>query len=164
MNVYSYFSPDGPELDLQLVPLWEESWRRQGWTPRLLTIRDARKHPDFANLSFAAFLAWAQVGGGWYSKINTINFSFLPRQPKSRIESVGDGVLWASKNGVKEFVSNHPYNCNCPNKIKIKRLVNVFGFDYDTNEVLPLVSFSRCENIEEVQHGIESCLQARKKI
>lgn len=127
----------------------------------MLTIRDARKHPSFNTDRMVSFLAWSQAGGGWYSKVDTLNFSFPPRRPRAKIESIGDGVIWASKIGVANFVKNFP-NPN-PNIVMAKRLVNIFGYDFDVDNCLPLVSFSRCNSVEEVQRGIELCLQARKK-
>lgn len=154
MNVYSYLEPHGPELAVQLVPIWEESWRKQGWTPRLLTVRDARKHPDFDEQSDPRLLAWERAGGGWYCPTSVLNFSFSPKRLRVKHEFFYGGVLWATRSGAHEIRTNpalgrHPGS----------NLVSVFPID----PILPLVSFEHCETVEQVQHGIERCLQAQKK-
>lgn len=148
MEIFSYFDPNGSDLAIQLVPIWEASWRQQGWTPRLLTIRDARKHPDFDERKAPPLFAWERAGGGWYCPTHVINFSFLPKRLRAKHEFFYGGVLWATRRGAKEIQINpalgrHPGS----------NLVSVFPID----TVLPLVSFEHCDTLEEVQRGIESC-------
>jgi len=67
-----------------LLDLWEKTWKDAGWEPRILTLDDAKKHPEYdriANrlnntlmkgdryntLCIIRWLAMAQVGGGWMS-------------------------------------------------------------------------------------------------
>lgn len=154
MNVYAYLDPSAPGINLELVSLWESSWRAQGWTPRLLTVRDARKHPDFDENKPPPLFAWEQAGGGWYCPTYVINFSFSPKRPRAKHEFFYGGVLWATRRGAREIRVNpalgrHP-GIN---------LVSVFPLD----PVLPLVSFERCNSVEEIQRGIAICSQARKK-
>jgi len=76
-----------------LLRVWEELWTNAGWEPRVLTLDDAKKHPDYANyrdlllkasyeniweesfdfLCFARWLAMAEHGsGGWMTDYDTI--------------------------------------------------------------------------------------------
>jgi hypothetical protein len=154
MNVFSYLDPFASGIGLELISLWSDSWRAQGWTPRLLTIRDARKHPDFDENQPPPLFAWEQAGGGWYCPTHVINFSFSPKRLRAKHEFFYGGVLWATRRGANEIRVNpalgrHP-GIN---------LVSVFPLD----PVLPLVSFERCNSVEEIQRGIAICSQARKK-
>lgn len=147
MNVYSYLDTDGSDLDFKLIPIWEESWRWQGWTPRLLTIRDAKRHPLFGTCS-PQVLAFAQVGGGWFSSLHVINDSFSPRTPRARLEIFPGGITWASRLGAKEYAEVFPGPIP---GIKVGREL--------ISETGPLISFAGYNSIEEV----ELCLAARKK-
>ena len=87
MNVYAYWDSSESPIDEQagLLRVWERSWRRQGWTPRLLTIANARKSKNYqpSNNSLDNML-WAlhAVGGGWLSDIRLINNSLKPFKPR----------------------------------------------------------------------------------
>lgn len=150
MNVYSYLDPYGSDLDFQLIPIWEESWRAQGWTPRLLTIRDAKKHPGFNPLCSELF-AFSKVGGGWYSSPWIINISFLPQQRRVKLETFVGGVTWATRRGAKEWATSFPRNLP---SLKIGNPI--------IGENLPLITCARCQSIEEVRKQIEQCSLAKK--
>jgi hypothetical protein len=49
--VYTYFDPQVPggrsPAHSGVLRLWSESWRRNGWEPRVLGPRDAKKHPQY---------------------------------------------------------------------------------------------------------------------
>jgi hypothetical protein len=48
MRAFTYYDPDlEPEPAGPIIRLWELSWRANGWEPRLLAPRLARRHPDF---------------------------------------------------------------------------------------------------------------------
>lgn len=148
MNVYSYLDPDGSDLDFKLISIWEESWRRQGWKPRLLTIRDAKRHPLFGRCCGPQVLAFAQVGGGWFSSLSVINESFSPTIPRARLKIFPGGVTWASRLGAKEYAEVFPGPIP---GIKVGReLISEKG---------PLISFAGYSSVEQV----EQCLAARKK-
>lgn len=52
MNVFTYFCPT-PELpienEVKLILLWQESWRRAGFNPKVLTEWHAQQHVGFEN-------------------------------------------------------------------------------------------------------------------
>lgn len=81
MIIYTYL--DGAPLLSQgpWIRAWERSWRRQGWSTRLLTRRIAEKHPeyfpDLTKLHKWCALA-TQKEKGFYSSIFTINHSLKP--------------------------------------------------------------------------------------
>lgn len=98
--IYTFFSPIGKEGDRaedtseheRLLHVWKTLWKESGWEPRLLTMDDARKHPDFKkysdllqnseypnlwdqsynSLCFFRWLAMASHGsGGWMADYDT---------------------------------------------------------------------------------------------
>jgi hypothetical protein len=98
MNIYTFFSPvAGISGQAEVIRVWELSWRRRGWTPRILTPRDAQAHPrfkefdvrvrtyptannpEYERLCYIRWLALAQVGGGWMTDTDVINYAFFPQ-------------------------------------------------------------------------------------
>jgi hypothetical protein len=101
-TVCTYFEPFNSirsnEFESVLAQ-WRKSWSRQGWKTRVLTERDAAKHPGFkalkekfrnlptvndANFEMACYIRWvAMVASGcrWMTDIDVINFGFPPQQP-----------------------------------------------------------------------------------
>jgi hypothetical protein len=105
MVVYTYYEAlPGMTGQGEIIRLWEQSWRKRGWTPRILTPRDAKAHPRFAefdarintyptannrqyeNCCYHRWLALAQVGGGWMTDTDVINFAFFPQVRKLAFE------------------------------------------------------------------------------
>lgn len=83
-NVFCYFdsSEHADASQPHMLRLWVRSWSARGWTPRILTVRNAEKHPryedlkhDYRNLCMMAAEA-AKVK--WVCPIDAINFSFTP--------------------------------------------------------------------------------------
>jgi len=75
----------------KLMAAWEESWGKKGWETRVLTLDDARKHPDYEKMNeslarldvseynrrcFFRWLAMAANGGGWMSDYDTFPLNF----------------------------------------------------------------------------------------
>ena len=74
---------DGDDLDR-----WEILWREAGWEPKVLSIKDAKRHPDYAQyehdlrnvplgpkpefdkMNFLRYLAMAAVGGGLMADVD----------------------------------------------------------------------------------------------
>jgi hypothetical protein len=65
-----------------MIHVWEEAWREAGWHTRILTIDDAKQHPQYNffdgyiqnfttdhynRACYYRWLAMAAVGGGWMS-------------------------------------------------------------------------------------------------
>lgn len=78
--IYTYL--DGAPLLSQgpWVRAWERSWRRNGWTPRLLTRRIAEQHPEFFP-DLAKLHQWCALAMqkelGRYASIFTFNHSLV---------------------------------------------------------------------------------------
>lgn len=99
MNVYTYYYPV-PDLDsekeLTMLDFWRRSWAARGWTPVVLSRNHAKEHPEFQKYynkvsqlptinpklyELSCFLRWlaiVQVGGGFMTDYDCINYSFLP--------------------------------------------------------------------------------------
>lgn len=104
MKIYTYHSSIGRDQEsLPLLNLWRQRWLANGWTPEILSEREARKHPDFAALAtdlaalptvnapgyeLACYLRWlamAVVGGGWMSDADVMPYGFFPQTPEQRL-------------------------------------------------------------------------------
>lgn len=87
MKVYAYWDSSQSPVDGQaeLLRIWERSWRKQGWEPRLLTIANARRFKGYktSNSRFDnMFWALQSVGGGWLSSTLLFNNAFKPNTPR----------------------------------------------------------------------------------
>lgn len=92
-DIYAFHIDLGNERLNQTIPLWESIWRKHGWTPHILGMDDAKKHPEYNRLfevaesmptvndrrfSTANFLRWcafARVNGA------VSDYDVLPRAP-----------------------------------------------------------------------------------
>lgn len=79
-NVYCYFDPD--HSTAALLRVWATSWRKRGWSPRILTVRNAQEHPDFASAHWQDYprlaIEKARRGKSVLVDIEAINFSLRP--------------------------------------------------------------------------------------
>lgn len=74
--------------DDRLLTAWKETWYAAGWEPRVISLEDAKQHPEYAHfdemwsregmpfgfydkLCFMRWVAMAAVGGGWMSDYDT---------------------------------------------------------------------------------------------
>lgn len=95
MNVYTY-SDSADQEHNQLLALWQRSWEARGWTPKVLSISDAKRHPRYAELlaraelapkefravvrtAYRKWLAFAAAGGGYLCDPSVINYGFAPQ-------------------------------------------------------------------------------------
>lgn len=86
MIVYTYYNPEptAPREQARFIRLWSESWRKQGWTPLLLTQRMAEEHPAYQKDS--TMTAHAVLAVQHYNKpgiivaANMINFRLEPKR------------------------------------------------------------------------------------
>jgi len=84
------------EADQALLQLWKEAWYAAGWTPKVLTVEEAKLHPDYEvymeqldkvplwgakragvnrlynQMCYIRWLAMAVVGGGWMSDYDVL--------------------------------------------------------------------------------------------
>lgn len=105
MKIYTYFdATPGMSDQAPLIALWERSWRAYGWEPQILFPRIAEQHPLFKefharvntyptvnnrayeNACYHRWLALAQVGGGWMSDYDVMNFGMRPHTRKLAFE------------------------------------------------------------------------------
>jgi hypothetical protein len=74
-----------------LLGVWKDEWSRAGFEPRILTLKDAKKHPYFKEMErevrpmfengydamcFYRWLAMATAGGGWMSDYDCFPTNF----------------------------------------------------------------------------------------
>lgn len=105
MKIFSYFdSSTGWGGQAELIAVWEQSWRRFGWQPQILTPRDATRHPDYArflakintlptvnsrvyeNACYLRWLALDRAGGGFMCDYDVINYGLRPFKPDHGID------------------------------------------------------------------------------
>ena len=90
-SMHTFFEPIGKGSDAnsphqRLVQEWKSYWYEAGWNPVVLSLDDAKKHPEFDRiwkivssqgyntyevLCYVRWLAMAAVGGGWMSDYDT---------------------------------------------------------------------------------------------
>jgi len=86
----TYFS-SGEEANINILSLWNEEWTNAGFTTKILTLEDSKRHPKFeemANIieanaignadasSYYRWLAVSVTGGGWMSTYDTFPTEF----------------------------------------------------------------------------------------
>lgn len=91
----------------QLFDAWTSSWQLNGWDTKILTIDDAKRHPEYQRMSdllnnfevseydqrcFYRWLAIAnQPGGGWMSDYDIFPTHFTAKETYELIEKNGNG-------------------------------------------------------------------------
>lgn len=89
MNVYTYFdeTEHAPVNQTEMLRIWVRSWKARGWRPRILTIRNAAKHPDFVRLKDhwheLPRLAQESAKATHFFEASVINFSFRPKRVRA---------------------------------------------------------------------------------
>jgi len=89
--MHTFFHAISPDTH-DLLRLWKDEWTRAGFNPVVLTLDDAKRHPDFEEvetkmallhgkrdynaLCFYRWLAMAASGGGWMSDYDTFPMNF----------------------------------------------------------------------------------------
>merc|ERR1740139_1154550 len=46
-KMHAFFTPVSANPDTSLLDVWKKAWSDVGWEPVVLTLEDARKHPDY---------------------------------------------------------------------------------------------------------------------
>lgn len=95
-TIYTYFdaTENAPADQAVLLRLFVQSWSARGWTPRILTIRNAQRNKRWAKLGHNPrvhqVLAQDSVGAlprprgtKLFSDLRTINFSYTPRSKEA---------------------------------------------------------------------------------
>jgi len=78
--------------DDDLLDIWQDEWKRAGFDTKILTLKDAQKHPYFKNMEevvtplfgarsanamgFYRWLAMGATDGGWMSELDTLPTMF----------------------------------------------------------------------------------------
>jgi len=84
------------DSDREIITAWEQAWSSMGYTPVILTMKDAKSHPDYKLYSetldsrvplgsntaydkvcYLRYLAMAAVGGGMLSDFDTVPIAHL---------------------------------------------------------------------------------------
>lgn len=121
-ELYHKYGGMDDQSDADLILTWEAAWRAAGWKTRVVTLEDARKHPNYEKfdklldlekmpfgyydkLCFLRWLAMAAVGGGFMSDYDT--FPLLRFAPVSDIPRGGKLTVYdrVREGGVPSVVS-----------------------------------------------------------
>lgn len=101
---YVKYTGMSDEADRKMLQHWKNYWHRAGWDTKVLTLDDAKKHPDYDKfdkaldlnimpfgyydkLCFMRWIAVAASGGGWMADYDTfpirkVHFDDLPADGK----------------------------------------------------------------------------------
>ncbi len=90
--IHTFFEPFRSTENDPMIDTWKEEWEKSGWKTKVLTLDDAKKHPNFEamekvvtevfptdiynQLCFYRYLAMAMNGGGWMSDYDTFPTNF----------------------------------------------------------------------------------------
>lgn len=98
VTIHTYYEeiPQFPH-ERPLLDLWAASWRRNGWTPVILTRADAARHPlletlevhalrhlptinhrDYELACYRRWCAFQAAGGGWMADYDVLNYTLTP--------------------------------------------------------------------------------------
>lgn len=100
MNIYTYYEKV-PQMkrdnQLELIEIWEKSWKKYGWNPIVLDKNHTNCSESEVEYFFslptanhkiyevACFLRWnamSNIGGGWMCDYDVVNCGFLPESSK----------------------------------------------------------------------------------
>jgi hypothetical protein len=110
---------DGDEA---LLEAWKEAWWEAGFEPRILTLEDAKSHPDYIPLDYAMSHTWldgynkmcifrwvamSNVGGGWMSDYDLfpLGTPVLGDENDDTIQLPNNGILTVHDRFVPDLVS-----------------------------------------------------------
>lgn len=113
MKVYTYWdlSAAAPEDQAERLRLWERSWSKQGWKPKILSILNAKKSRHFAPDGNLALFALDAVGGGWLSDMLVINSAFKPLRPTQDVIVAAEALYWFKPRALRRFVAGQEIDC-----------------------------------------------------
>jgi len=120
--MHTFFEPAWKNHANLLAELdnWKKAWSDAGWDPIVLTLADARRHPDFQKfedafakaehqlhdydrMCFYRWLAMASSGGGWMSDYDT--FPLNTKSNQDGITLPNEGKFTCYSNWVPSLVS-----------------------------------------------------------
>jgi hypothetical protein len=141
VNVYAYYdaTPGAPIDQAEKYREWAESWKRLGWSPRILTSRRAKQSPLYKEIIAASaenskpailpMLALHAAGGGWLVPLSAHNEAFKPSRPKERIQLFYPGVIFtSSRKATAELIAE--FNSNRWNQFFVKHFSSQSAFVY----------------------------------
>jgi len=115
-KIYTFFEPAyaKKQIDRLLIELdgWKRVWKDAGWNPIVLTLEDAKLHPNFVKFNMAfdeaeyktsqydrmcfyRWLAMSAAGGGWMSDYDTYPLFSNPRDHGHRLPNGGKLTCYA---------------------------------------------------------------------
>lgn len=73
--MHTYYDKNNIKTNIDLLDRWKQAWILNGFKTHVLTLQDAKKHPDFSSSKpkLHPYLAMAMTkSGGWYSDSRTL--------------------------------------------------------------------------------------------
>lgn len=154
VNVFAYFdaSPNLPDQG-QIIRLWHDSWKRHGWTPRLLHPRNAQRHLWWEKALEACRGAVPPNLARWFAldaveghsallvEYDVLNFGLTPRRMFGPMSFYGPYVMGSSRPGRRLVLRAVTGTAKFPRALLRNKLAVPYlspGWD-----CAPLVHFSR---------------------
>lgn len=156
--VYTFFHrlPETPSVSakshINMIRMWARSWFAKGYFPHVLTLRDARKHPDFIRLArkfaqlptinpktyelvcYLRWLAFEVAGGGIFmdydifatSSLNLTDTMFKPKDNKNvtNLQSSINDLPSDDESMITTFLDLVPMFTFAQGKKGVKRIIS----------------------------------------
>lgn len=128
MPVYCYYDdPARGDYPIELVKRWADSFRDNGFTPRVLIEADARAHPcyervkemvnsfpsvndpRFESFCWVRWLAYQQAAPGLFADYDVANFNVKPWDiPTAHVTHIGAHCMYMTPQAINEFIDYMP--------------------------------------------------------
>jgi len=135
-----------------VLDLWREEWTNAGFDTKVLTIEDAKKHPNFDKvetsmihlvlsrgqdpLPFYQWMAMAKSGGGWISTYDTFPTNLALADGAS---SPNDGIFTSFQDTIPSLMSGSSKEWDRVSKLLIDAIPRIEGKDITVARALGIL-------------------------
>lgn len=136
MKVAAFYQPIKFDIDSrdeieETISLWQETWKKSGWHPEIVSLDIAKQSPHYSSLTdrstilyrstnpveyteicYARWLAYQQCGISFWADYDVMNFGFTPEHLDSilSIDNNLDDPIYLSAAGAVGFASSKGFD------------------------------------------------------